>query len=513
MKLPGIEFPHRRLFVDLFGEAVFLVGGTVRDYLLTAARRGGRDIDLVVTGRTYGEIEEILSPHGRTGTVGKSFAVVKFTVDGMTYDVSVPRMDARLDPRRHSHRNFAILSGPKITLEEDLARRDFTCNSMAMRLVDNELVDPFNGREALRQRRIVMTGPDTFADDPLRLLRCARFAAVLGFKVDPEIIRRAASIPLQELSRERVQEELFRLLLEPHRPSMGLDGYFRLSVLKQLFPELDRLALTIQDAQFHPETDAQGHHTVWAHTCITVDVARRCARLFALDDNRSLALLLAALLHDLGKSLTTTWEYKRGRMTVTSPLHDSHGVDMAAALLERINVETRQGFPLKQAILDLIRSHHRIYELYRNREEIGFKAVARLVKDMDGEDLLLSLLDYADRRSREREPLNFVKPDAIFSWFRERTQEFNLNRETIRPLIMGRHLLQYGVHPGPAMGRWLERLYERQLSGDFSTVDEGLSLFEQMMESNGSEKSKVESEKKVTGDRRQVTGKKRRGGS
>ncbi|MBN1196057.1 MAG: CCA tRNA nucleotidyltransferase, partial [Candidatus Aminicenantes bacterium] len=490
MKLPGIEFPHRRLFVDLFGDSVFLVGGTVRDYLLTAARRGGKDIDLVVTGRTYTEIEAMLSPHGRTGTVGKSFAVVKFTVDGMTYDVSVPRKDTRIDPESHSHRNFSIRSGPEISLEEDLARRDFTCNSMAMRLIDNELVDPFNGRDALAQRRIVMTGPDTFADDPLRLLRCARFAAVLGFRVDAEIIRRAGLISLGELSRERVQEELFRVLMEPHRPSRGLNWYFRLSVLKQLFPELDRLALTIQDAQFHPETDEQGHHTVWAHTGITVDVARRCARFFALDVNRTLALLLGALLHDLGKSVTTAWEYKRGRMTVISPLHDSCGVDMAAALLERLNVETRQGFPLKRVILDLIRNHHRIFELYRNREEIGFKAVARLVKDMEGEDLLLSLLDFADRRSREPEPLNFVEPDAIFTWFRERKEEFNLNRETIRPLIMGRHLLQQGVHPGREMGHWLEKLYERQLNGEFSTVDEGLSLFAQMMKSNGSEKSK-----------------------
>ncbi len=477
MKLAGIDFQHRRLFVDLFGADVYLVGGTVRDYLLTAARRGGRDIDLVVSGRSYAEIEKILSSHGRTGTVGKSFAVVKFSVDGRTYDVSVPRKDARKDPARHSHRNFEIRSGAEISLEEDLSRRDFTCNSMALRLLDNELIDPFCGLEALRRRQIVMTGPDTFADDPLRLLRCARFAAVLGFEVDAEITRRAAAIPLHDLSRERVQEELVRLLLEPHRPSIGLEQYFRLSILKQLFPELERLALTIQDSEFHPETDEQGHHTVWAHTCITVDAARRSARLFGLDENRTLALLLGALLHDLGKSETTAWEFKRGRMTVTSPLHDSLGVDMAAALLERINVETRHGFPLKKVVLDLIRNHHRIYELYRNREEIGFKAVARLVKDMEGEDLLLSLLDYADRRSRIPQPLVFVEPDTVFAWFRERTQEYNLNRETIRPLIMGRHLLQQGVRPGRSMGHWLDILYDRQLNGEFSSVDEGLALF------------------------------------
>jgi len=480
MKLPGIDFPHRGLFTQLFGDSVFLVGGTVRDFLLTGVCRGVRDIDLIVTGRDYGEIEATLGPHGRTGTVGRSFAVVKFTVDGKTYDVSVPRRDIRRDRDSHSHRNFDIQAGPEISLEEDLSRRDFTCNSIALRLRDNELVDPFNGRDDLSRRKIVMTGPDTFADDPLRILRCARFAAVLGFGVDPEITSLASSIPLGELSRERIQEELYRLLLESHRPSEGLDQYFRLSVLKQLFPELDRLTLTIQDAEFHPECDGQGHHTVWAHTCITVDAARRCARLFDLPEAESLALLLGALLHDLGKAETTSWEFKRGRMTVTSPMHDSRGVELAAAFLEKLNIETRHGFPLKRVVLDLIRNHHRIFDLYRNRAEIGFKAVARLVKDMSGEDLLLSLLDFADRRSREPDPLGFSEPDEIFHWFRERKREYNLNSETIRPLIMGRHLIALGIPAGPVMGKWLDTLYERQLNGEFSSVKEGLRLFHEI---------------------------------
>ena len=480
MKLPGIDFPHRRLFVELFGDAVFLVGGTIRDFLLNGVCRGVRDIDLIVTGHDYEEIEAILGPHGRTGTVGRSFAVVKFTVDGRTYDVAVPRRDIRRDRESHSHRNFDIQAGPEISLEEDLGRRDFTCNSIALRLVDNELVDPFHGLDALSRRMMVMTGPDTFADDPLRILRCARFAAVLGFTVDPEITSLASSVPLKELSRERIQEELYRLLLESHRPAEGLRQYFRLGVIKQLFPELERLTLTIQDVEFHPETDPQGHHTVWAHTCITVDAARRCARMFALPESESLALLLGALLHDLGKAETTSWEYKRGRMTVTSAMHDSRGVALAALFLERLNIETRHGFPLKRVVLDLVRNHHRIFDLYRNRAEIGFKAVARLVKDMSGEDLLLSLLDFADRRSREPDPLEFSRPDEIFYWFRERKREYNLNRETIRPLIMGRHLMERGIPSGPEMGKWLDKLYERQLNGDFSTVEEGLRRFDEM---------------------------------
>ena len=117
-----------------------------------------------------------------------------------------------------------------------------------------------------------MTGPESFFDDPLRILRAARFASVHRFAVDPEIYRKSKEVVLAELSVERVVDELFRLLLESERPSRGLDEYVKLSVLEKLYPELYPLTLTIQDSRFHPEKDDQDHHTVWAHTLIAVDI-------------------------------------------------------------------------------------------------------------------------------------------------------------------------------------------------------------------------------------------------
>jgi len=228
---------------------------------------------------------------------------------------------------------------------------------------------------------------------------------------------------------------------------------------------------------FHPESDEQGHHSVWAHTLITVDIAAKLARQQRLDEPRALALLLAALLHDCGKAVTTAWEFKRGRMTVTSPLHDSRGVKLAGGLLERLRIETRQGFPLRRIVLKLIQQHHRIFELYRNRGEITFRAVARAVKDMDGEDRLLLLLDFADRRSRAARPLAFRKPDAIARWFSERKEEYRISQETIRPLILGRDLLALGVPAGRQMGVHLKRLYDLQLDGAFRTREQGLAIF------------------------------------
>jgi tRNA nucleotidyltransferase (CCA-adding enzyme) len=359
-----------------------------------------------------------------------------------------------------------------------------------VRLKDGGVVDPHQGLQAIKDRRIAMTSPASFSDDPLRILRAARFASVHGFAVDKAIYAKARKVPLDALSAERIADELCRLLLESPLPSAGLQEYFRLTVLEKLFPELSALALTIQDAQFHPEKDEQGHHSVWAHTLITVDIAKKLVRRRRLDEGRSLALLLAALLHDCGKAATTTWEYKRGRMTVTSAFHDSRGVTLAAAVLDRLRIDSRQNFPLKKFVLKLIQQHHRIFDLYRNREEITFKAIARAVKDMDGEDLLLLLLDFADRRSREANPLAFRKLDEIAIWFGRKKEEYAISRESIRPLLMGRDLLALGVPPGRQMGAHLKTLYELQLDGAFHTREQGLQLFRKSQKEKASGRKK-----------------------
>jgi len=477
MKRLCIEFPLKDFFVSVFADQVFVVGGTVRDFLLYGQVAESQDIDLLVCGHGYDEIAAKLKPHGKTDTVGKSFAVLKFTREGKTFDIAIPRRDQKKNDRSSAHKNFHIEAGPQVTLEEDLGRRDFTCNSVAVRLKDGAVVDPHQGIKAIAEKRIIMTSPASFSDDPLRILRAARFAAVHDFSVDKAIYLKAKKVTLAELSVERIVDELFRLLLESPRPSAGLQEYFYLTILEKLFPELAALTLTIQDAYFHPEKDEQGHHSVWAHTLITVDIVKKLAGQYHLDDERSLTLLLAALLHDCGKAATTAWEFKRGRMTVTSAFHDSEGSQKAEAFLARLRMDTLQNFPLKKTILRLVQQHHRIYELYRNRSEITFKAIARAVKDMDGEDLLLLLLDFADRRSREKDPLNFNKLDEIALWFSQKKDEYQISRETIQPLIQGRDLIALGVAPGRQMGIHLKKLYDLQLDGAFHTRAQGLKLF------------------------------------
>ena len=470
MKL-DIDFREKKFFIGLFGRDAYAVGGFVRDYI-----RGdpSEDVDILITRHTVDEIIEKLKPHGKVDIVGKSFGVIKFTVEGKTYDIALPRKDKPRQSKVRKHKDFIISADPDMPLEKDLERRDFRCNSIAVRLSDGEIFDPHNGRKDIAEKTIKLTDPQAFPQDPLRVLRAARFASVLGFFVDPEIYEIAKDIDLSGISVERIKEELFKILLDSPRPSSGLNELFKLDALRQLFPELFRLTLCIQDSVFHPEKDAFGHHTVWAHTQITVDQAKRLADRFHLSEQKSLILLLAALFHDVGKPDTTLWEFKRGRMVITSNGHDIASAKTAKKLFGRLKIFSWNGYNLRKMIPSLIKCHHRASELWQNRGVVTKKAFNRLAADVDGEIELLVYLDAADRAGRKNKPIQGL--DREGRWLLEKFEELNVTKETIQPLIMGRDLIKLGVSPGPPMGKYLKTLYRMQLDNEFDTKEAGLII-------------------------------------
>ncbi len=472
------DFAERALFVRLFGADVYAVGGYVRDLV---RGRPSPDVDILVARHPLDAIVRKLGRRGRVDLVGKSFGIIKFTIGGRTYDVALPRTDraARAQGAR-GHKDILVRADPDLAVEKDLERRDFRTNSMALRLKDGRLIDPFEGRKDTLAKRIRLTNPAAFPDDPLRVLRVARFASVLGFKVDPAIYPAARTVDLSGLSLERVNEETFKILLRSPRPSVGLEEMFRLGVLETWYPELQALALVIQDSVFHPERDDYGHHTVWAHTKLAVDQAAALAGKAGLADPRKLALLLAALLHDLGKVSTTRWEYKRGRMAVTSAGHDIQSERAARRVLARFRIQTWGGVNLGRMVPLLIRTHHRAGELWSNRAEVTKKAFNRLAADVDGEIELLVLLDASDRAGRGTRLVR--GPDRTARWLFKRFEELRINRETIKPLIMGRDLIKLGVPPGPDMGRLLGKLYKAQLDGLFETKAQGLEKARRLVE-------------------------------
>ena len=472
------DFPDRRLFVRLFGADAYAVGGYVRDLV-----RGhpSPDVDILVARHPLDGIVRKLERHGRVDLVGRSFGIIKFTIKGRTYDVALPRTDraARTEGAR-GHKDIVVAANPGLPVEKDLERRDFRTNSMALRLKDGLVIDPFEGRKDTLAKRLRLTNPAAFPDDPLRVLRVARFASVLGFKVDPAIYPAARSVDLEGLSLERVNEEMFKLLLDSPRPSVGLEEMFRLGVLEAWYPELQALALVIQDSLFHPEQDDFGHHTVWAHTKLAVDQAATLAAQAGLAPPKKLTLLLAALFHDLGKISTTRWEYKRGRMAVTSAGHDIQSERAARRVLGRFRVQTWGGCNIGRMVPLLIRTHHRAGELWQNREDVTKKAFNRLAADVDGEIELLVLLDAADRAGRGTRLVRGL--DRPAPWLFKRFEELRVNRETIKPLVMGRDLIKLGVAPGPDMGQLLKKLYKAQLDGRFETKAGGLEKARRLVE-------------------------------
>jgi tRNA nucleotidyltransferase/poly(A) polymerase len=473
----AFDFPDRALFVRLFGGDVYAVGGFVRDLVLG---RPAAEVDLLVARHGVEEIVRKLERRGRVSLVGKSFGIIKFAIHGRTYDVALPRTDRARGEGARGHKDIVVAADPDLPVEKDLERRDFRTNSMALRLLDGSLIDPFEGRKDTLAKRIRLTNPAAFPEDPLRVIRVARFASVLGFKVDPSIYPAARTVDLSALSVERITEELFKILLDSPRPSVGLEEMFRLGVLEPWFPELQALALVIQDSVFHPEKDAFGHHTVWAHTKLAVDQAAALSGRAGLPAPRRLALLLAALCHDLGKSGTTRWEFKRGRMAVTSCGHDIQSERASRRVLARFKIQTWNGVNLGRLIPLLIRTHHRAGELWANREDVTRKAFNRLAADVDGEIELLVLLDAADRAGRGSRLVRGLDRQA--RWLVKKFAELGVNRETIKPLVMGRDLIALGVPPGPGMGLLLKKLYKAQLDNAFDTRAAGLVKARRLVE-------------------------------
>ncbi len=477
MKKLQAEFREKEFLIRHFGDEVYAVGGYVRDLI-----RGipSEDVDVLITHHSVEDIIKIIQPYGKVDLVGKSFGIIKFTINGKTYDLALPRKEVPRGTGVKKHKDFIISAEPNLPIEKDLERRDFRCNSIALRLTDNKVIDPFHGASDIKSKKIRLSNPASFPDDPLRILRVARFASVLEFSVDPQIYETSAEIDLSGLSVERVNEEVFKILLFSPLPSVGLEELFKLGAIRQLFQELYSLTLSIQDPLFHPERDKYGNHTVWHHTKLTVDQAKRLSELAQLSQEKKLALLLASLYHDVGKPSTAQWEFKKGRMVVTNNGHDVLSEKITKKILSRFRIFSWNGYKLRKTILSLIKCHHRASELWQNREVVTKKAFNRLAADISGEIELLVYLDASDRAGRKEKPI--IELDEEARWLLRKFKELDVTKETIKPLIMGRELIKMEVAPGPLIGKILKKLYELQLDNEFETKKEGLQIAKTIIE-------------------------------
>jgi putative nucleotidyltransferase with HDIG domain len=411
------------------GYAAYLTGGCVRDLLLGNIPK---DFDVAASARP----DELLRLFPGAGQVGAHFGVVLVHEAGSQVEVATFRSDLEYHDGRHPD-GVHFETDPR----QDALRRDFTINALMMDPVSGEVLDFVNGRADLSAKLIRAIGdPERrFREDHLRLLRAVRFAARLGFEIEPEtfaaIERLAPSI--QIVSAERVRDEIARILTEGG-PRRGFELLDSSGLLGEVLPEIAALKGVAQPPEFHPECD------VWTHTLIMLDGLHE----------PSITLALGVLLHDVGKPATF-----RIAERIRFDGHVEKGIDIARSLLNRLRFPNH----VIGGVEALIGNHMKFMEVPRMRES----TLKRFLRQPDFEEHMeLHRLDCLSSHGG-LENYEFV---------RRKQQEVPPEQLKPAPLLTGRELIAAGYKPGPMFGIVLSEIEDAQLEGRISTAAEALQM-------------------------------------
>lgn len=423
------------------GGVPYVVGGAVRDYVMG---RSSKDLDIEVFGISADDLRSTLSSFGELNEVGKSFGIYKLTVDGETYDFSLPRYETKTG---EGYTCFAVNVDPYMSINEAAARRDFTINAIYYDILNCCIEDVFDGIADIEYRVIRHTS-DCFSEDPLRVLRAFQFSSRFNFSVAEETVALCASISdtFSSLSTDRVWVEWEKWASRSENHEIGLRFLDACGWLRH-FPLLFKLKEIPQSPLHHPEGN------VWEHTCHSLGAI---SRLDTIPSDRSL-LAFAVLTHDLGK-ITHTQFRECGKIT-------SYGHELASG-------------PLSVEFLSSIRASNyyieRVKPLVENHMfQISETSVKRMALKLHPATLqdLCAVME-ADKRGRPPHP--DVCPDVIHDIL---SLSSKLNVVSIRPspIILGRHLLELGCKPGKQMGAVISQCFDAQLEGIFSDLEGGIN--------------------------------------
>ncbi|GIU97796.1 MAG: CCA tRNA nucleotidyltransferase [Actinomycetota bacterium] len=410
------------------GHELHLVGGSVRDLILG---RSLTDLDLCTDAHPPETTRILQGWADRRYLVGARYGTVGAIKDGVRIEITTYRQEVYAE----EHRNPAVTFGRDV--ETDLSRRDFTINAMAIRVPGGALVDPYGGVRDLAARRLdTPLDPEVaFADDPLRMLRAARFVSQLEVRPAPRVVEaiRRMHGRLAIVSAERIRDELDRLLLGA-RPSAGLRLLVETELAAEFLPELPALALE--------QDPVHRHKDVLLHTFAVVE---RC--------EPDLVLRLAALLHDIGKPATRRYTPEG----VTFHHHEVVGARMARERLQALR------YP-NQVIDDVTRLIELHLRFHGYGEGWTDSAVRRYVRDAGPLLDRLNQLTRADVTTRsERRARRF---EALQDELEERIARLaeQENLEELRPPIDGRQVMaRLGIGPGPLVGEALAHLMELRM--------------------------------------------------
>jgi poly(A) polymerase len=412
------------------GHECYLVGGSVRDAIL-GVTRDPVEFDFTTDARPDA-IEAAIAPIARhVVLVGARFGTVKARIDGVECEITTYRSDVYHPESRKPDVQF----GDEI--ETDLGRRDFTVNAMALRLPEPLLVDPFGGAVDLAQGRLrtPLTPDVSFTDDPLRMLRAARFIARFGFAPEPELVEAVVAHRerLEIVSAERVRDELSKLMITVD-PSAGLWFLARTGLSDEFLPELNAMQLE-QDPIHH-------HKDVLAHTIAVV-----------AKTPPELVIRLAALLHDVGKPKTRSFE--RGRASFHH--HEVVGARMAR---ERL-VALKYPSSIVDDVTQLVYLHLRIHTYAMGWTDAAVRRYVRDAGHLLGALNELQRCDCTTRNERKARALA-KRMDDLEARIERLAAEEEL--AAIRPPLDGRAVMDFlGVAPGPVVGEALDFLLEARL--------------------------------------------------
>ena len=423
------------------GFELALVGGWVRDAVMG---RGNADLDFT-TNATPEQVLEVLSGWAETTwDVGIRFGTVGASHSGQHLEITTYRAEQYEPDSRKPSVNFGT------ELKEDLLRRDFTINAMALSLPDGVLIDPFGGLNDIASGliRTPNSPEESFSDDPLRMMRAARFAAQLGFDVAPEVINAMTTMSqrIEIISAERVRDELSKLLLAPH-PRRGLLLLVDSGLAGYVLPELPKLQLEIDEHHRHKD--------VYEHSLIVLEQAIDLETSHEPHLEPDLVLRLAALLHDIGKPKTRKFENGGG---VSFHHHEVVG----AKLVKKRLTALRFSNEVIDDVTLLVELHLRFHG-YGSGEWTD-SAVRRYVRDAGDQLARLHKLTRADCTTRNRRKADLLSRtyDELEMHIAHLQEQEELN--AIRPDLDGAEIMEIlGVKPGPIVGQAYKYLLELRL--------------------------------------------------
>lgn len=503
IKEKRFDFIHK-LRNEFSKAEVYLVGGAVRDLFLS---RPTKDYDFVVKNVPAKDLEDFLKKLGIVNLVGQTFGVFKFIPsENKSYspiDIALPRKDFALGTG--GYRDVEIQTEPNLKIEEDLSRRDFTINAIAIKFNDKKLqvIDPFKGFQDLKKKLVRAVGnPDKrIKEDYSRMLRAIRFACQLGFNIEKstwqaiknkiaglnEISRHVELVTEGGIAEQKVLERRvipYEVIAKEFLKSFKADTvqtfdlYDKSGVFEQLMPEVLKMKGCPQPKNFHSEGD------VWTHTRLSLQnlSSKEFKKQFG-DGSLSMELILATLFHDIGKPYTIQTPEEHGTDRIRFNEHDVVGSEIARDICQRLKLSSPEELGIDmENVVWLVKQHLILIrgDIYKMKPSTIEKYFFN--PDKPGQDLLkLSFADVSATVPPSGKP-DFTQFNQMLDRMKQLKELSKDKKELPETLINGYEIIkEFNLKPGPKVGKLLKLVREEQLSGRIKQKTEAIKFLKKSL--------------------------------